>query len=56
MVAAAQEVGVPTPTASAALAQFAAATAAGYGERDLAFSIDYVVQVARDTFRPPAPR
>ena len=54
MVAAAQEVGVPTPTASAALAQFAAATAAGYGERDLAFSIDYVVRVARETFQPPS--
>ena len=54
MIATAQEGGVPTPTASAALAQFAAATAAGYGERDLAFLIQYIIEVARDTFGPPA--
>ena len=35
MVATGQDAGVPTPTGSAALALFAAATAAGYGERDL---------------------
>lgn len=42
MVATGQDAGVPTPTGSAALAWFAAATAAGYGERDLAALIDYV--------------
>ena len=50
MIATAQEVGVPTPAASAALAMSAAATAAGYGERDLAFLVEYVAELARKTF------
>lgn len=49
MVATAQEAGVPTPVASSALAHFAAATAAGYGERDLAFLVEYLAEVARRT-------
>lgn len=50
MVATGQDVGVPTPAGSAALALFAAATAAGYGERDLAFLVEYVAELARTTF------
>ncbi|HWQ16105.1 MAG TPA: NAD(P)-dependent oxidoreductase [Roseiflexaceae bacterium] len=50
MVATGQDVGVPTPTGAAALAQFAAATAAGYGERDLVFIVEYLAEVARRTF------
>lgn len=51
MVASAQDVGVPTPTGSAALAQFAGATAAGYGERDLSAVIRYIIDVARNSYR-----
>ncbi len=50
MVGTAQDVGVPTPTGTAALALFAAATAAGYGERDLAFLVEYMADPARKTF------
>jgi 3-hydroxyisobutyrate dehydrogenase-like beta-hydroxyacid dehydrogenase len=50
MVGTAQDVGVPTPTGTAALALFAAATAAGYGERDLAFLVEYMAELARRTF------
>jgi 3-hydroxyisobutyrate dehydrogenase-like beta-hydroxyacid dehydrogenase len=50
MIATAQDVGVATPAGSAALGHFAAATAAGYGERDLAFLVEYVADVARRTF------
>ncbi|MFQ3631388.1 NAD(P)-dependent oxidoreductase [Roseiflexus sp.] len=52
MVATAQDAGVPAPVASAALAHFAAATAAGYGERDLAAIVDYLAELARRTARP----
>jgi 3-hydroxyisobutyrate dehydrogenase-like beta-hydroxyacid dehydrogenase len=52
MVATAQDAGVPAPVASAALAHFAAATAAGYGDRDLAAIADYLADVARRTARP----
>ncbi len=52
MVATAQDAGVPAPVASAALAHFAAATAAGYGERDLAAVVDYLAELARRTARP----
>lgn len=41
--------GVPAPTGAAALAHFAAATAAGYGARDLAFITAYLAEVARTT-------
>jgi 3-hydroxyisobutyrate dehydrogenase-like beta-hydroxyacid dehydrogenase len=51
MVATAQDAGVPAPVASAALAHFAAATAAGYGERDLAAVVEYLAEVARRTAR-----
>jgi 3-hydroxyisobutyrate dehydrogenase len=50
MVITAQSVGVPTPTGTAALALFAAATAAGYGERDLVFIVEYMAELARKTF------
>ncbi|HMO58949.1 MAG TPA: NAD-binding protein, partial [Roseiflexaceae bacterium] len=50
MMATAQDVGVPTPAAAAALAHFAAATAAGYGERDLALIVEYLGDLARRTF------
>ncbi len=52
MIATAQDAGVPAPVASAALAHFAAATAAGYGERDLAAVVDYLADLARRTARP----
>jgi 3-hydroxyisobutyrate dehydrogenase-like beta-hydroxyacid dehydrogenase len=52
MVASAQDAGVPAATGSAALALFAAATAAGYGERDLAFLIEYVIEMARQSAGP----
>jgi 3-hydroxyisobutyrate dehydrogenase-like beta-hydroxyacid dehydrogenase len=55
MIATAQDAGVATPAASAALAHFAAATAAGYGERDLVFLVEYLREVARRTF-PDAPQ
>ena len=55
MIATAQDVGVPTPAGSAALAEFTAATAAGYGERDLAFVIEYLMDAARRAHdAPPA--
>ena len=50
MVATGQDVGVPNSTGAAALSLFAAATAAGYGERDLAFLLEYVMEMARKTF------
>ncbi len=53
MVATAQDAGVPTPTGTAALALFAAATAAGYGERDLVFIVEYMAELARKTFPMP---
>jgi 3-hydroxyisobutyrate dehydrogenase len=55
MIATGQDVGVPTPAGSAALAHFAAATAAGYGERDLAFLVEYLAEVVRRTFPTHAP-
>lgn len=50
MVGTAQDVGVPAATGASALALFAAATAAGYGERDLAFLVEYMAEQARKTF------
>ena len=50
MVATAQDAGVPTPSGSAALALFAAATAAGYGEQDLIAIVEYMAELARKTF------
>lgn len=50
MIATGQDVGVPTPAGAAALAHFAAATAAGYGERDLVFVVEYLAAVAQRTF------
>lgn len=46
MVATALDVGVPASTAAAALGVFAAATASGYGHRDLASVVDYAVRLA----------
>jgi 3-hydroxyisobutyrate dehydrogenase-like beta-hydroxyacid dehydrogenase len=50
MVATGQDAGVPMPTGSAALALFAAATAAGYGERDLIALVEYVGEMVRQSF------
>jgi 3-hydroxyisobutyrate dehydrogenase-like beta-hydroxyacid dehydrogenase len=50
MVATGQDAGVPMPTSSAALTLFAAATAAGHGERDLIAVVDYMVELVRKTF------
>jgi 3-hydroxyisobutyrate dehydrogenase-like beta-hydroxyacid dehydrogenase len=49
MVANGQLLGVPTPSAGAALLSFAAATAADWGERDLADLIPYYIELARKT-------
>jgi 3-hydroxyisobutyrate dehydrogenase-like beta-hydroxyacid dehydrogenase len=54
MVATAQDAGVPTPAGSAALALFAAATAAGYGEQDLIAIVHYMNELAHKTFPMPA--
>jgi 3-hydroxyisobutyrate dehydrogenase len=55
MIATGQDVGVPMPAAAAALGHFAAATAAGYGERDLAFLVEYLADIARRTFPTDTP-
>ncbi len=47
MVATGQSVGVPMPAGSAALVSFAAATAAGWGERDLADLIAYYREIVQ---------
>jgi 3-hydroxyisobutyrate dehydrogenase-like beta-hydroxyacid dehydrogenase len=49
MVATGQDAGVPMPAGSAALALFAAATAAGYGERDLIMVVEYAIEMVRQT-------
>ena len=49
MVATGQGAGVPTPTGAAAQALFAAATGAGYGKRDLAFVVEYMIELAKKT-------
>ncbi|HEU4322997.1 MAG TPA: NAD(P)-dependent oxidoreductase [Roseiflexaceae bacterium] len=50
MIATGQDLGVPMPAASAALALFANATAAGYGERDLVFVAEYAMEMVRKSF------
>lgn len=45
MTTTAQRLGVPTPCGSAALLSFAAATAAGWGERDLAEVVRYYLEM-----------
>lgn len=50
MTATGGDAGVPMPTASAALALFAAATAAGYGDRDLVFVVDYITELVKRSF------
>jgi len=50
MVATGQEAGVPMPAGSAALALFAAATAAGHGERDLIVVVEYMLEMVRESF------
>lgn len=50
MVATGQDAGVPMPAGSAALALFAAATAAGYGDRDLIAVVDYMLEQVRASF------
>ncbi len=50
MVSTAQSVGVPAATGSSALALFAAATAADYGDRDLVAIVEYTAEQARKTF------
>ena len=39
-----QNAGVPMPVGSAALASFAAATAAGYGERDIIMLVEHLLK------------
>jgi len=50
MIATGQDAGVPMPAGSAALAVFAAATAAGYGGRDLVDVVKYVHELVRLSF------
>jgi 3-hydroxyisobutyrate dehydrogenase len=50
MVATGQDAGVPMPTGSAALGLFAAATAAGYGERDMITVVEYLLEQVRSSF------
>jgi 3-hydroxyisobutyrate dehydrogenase len=50
MVATGQDAGVPMPAGSAALALFAAATAAGHGERDLIAVVEYMLEQVRASF------
>ena len=50
MSATGQEAGVPMPAASATLSLFAAASAAGYAERDLVFVVEYLKKVVAETF------
>lgn len=50
MIATGQDAGVPMPTSSAALAHFAAATAAGYGAHDLSAVVSYLEQAVRESF------
>ena len=50
MIATGQDAGVPMPTGSAALALFAAAAAAGHGERDLIDVVEYMLEMVRKTF------
>lgn len=50
MIATGQEVGVPMPTSSAALAHFAAAAAAGFAEHDLVYVVEYLSQMVTETF------
>ncbi|KAB8141828.1 NAD(P)-dependent oxidoreductase [Chloroflexia bacterium SDU3-3] len=47
MIASGQDAGVPMPTSAAALAHFAAATAAGYGHDDLATVVEYVLEMVQ---------
>ncbi|HEU5101768.1 MAG TPA: NAD(P)-dependent oxidoreductase [Roseiflexaceae bacterium] len=50
MIATGQDAGVPMPAGSAALALFAGATAAGYGERDLITVVEYLYELVRESF------
>jgi 3-hydroxyisobutyrate dehydrogenase len=50
MIATGQAAGVPMPAGSAALALFAAATAAGHGERDLIAVVEYMLELVRESF------
>jgi 3-hydroxyisobutyrate dehydrogenase-like beta-hydroxyacid dehydrogenase len=50
MVATGQDAGVPMPAGSAALALFAAATAAGHGQRDLIAVVEYLHELVRESF------
>jgi 3-hydroxyisobutyrate dehydrogenase len=50
MVATGQDAGVPMPVGSAALALFGAATAAGYGGRDMIAVVEYMLEQVRASF------
>jgi 3-hydroxyisobutyrate dehydrogenase-like beta-hydroxyacid dehydrogenase len=50
MVATGQDAGVPMPAGSAALALFAAATAAGYGGHDMIAVVEYMLGQVRASF------
>ena len=47
-----QNAGVPMPVGSAALALFGAATAAGYGGRDLIMLVESMLELVRESFGP----
>ena len=53
MIANAQAAGVATPTADGALAEYAAALAAGHGARDFTFLMPFLMQAAAATTPPP---
>jgi 3-hydroxyisobutyrate dehydrogenase len=50
MVATGQDAGVPMPAGSAALGLFTAATAAGYGGRDMIAVVEYMLEQVRQSF------
>lgn len=56
MVASGSLLGVPMPSGAAALASFAAATAAGYGDQDLARLVNFVLDQVAATTSPATPQ
>ena len=54
MIATGQDAAVPMPTSSAALAHFAAATAAGYGGKDLSAVVEYIAAMVAASANAPS--
>ena len=54
MIATGQDAAVPMPTSAAALAHFAAATAAGYGGKDLSAVVEYVAAMVAASANAPS--